>query len=339
MALPTLEEAIADSCGTSKPHALLGNGFSRACRDDIFAYQALFEQADFGTASPYIREAFNALGTQDFEIVMRALRQASALARVYASDHPALSAQLQTDADQLRDLLVSTIARSHPSWPGEIEAHRYEACKKFLKRFSRIYTLNYDLLLYWAVMQSELPPPVDSDDGFRSSDDPSVDYVVWEPSESHGQTINYVHVALHLFDTGSELVKFTWSKTHVRLLDQIREALSVGKYPLFVAEGDSQSKLRRIRHHAYLAKAERAMLSIQGTLVVYGMSFGDSDAHILRWLLRGKLKGLLVSLYGDPDSPSNRALRERVAALAAKRHTKHPLSIAFFDAASAAAWG
>lgn len=47
MPLMTFAEAIADSNQFSKRHLLLGNGFSIACRADIFHYGSLFAQADF----------------------------------------------------------------------------------------------------------------------------------------------------------------------------------------------------------------------------------------------------------------------------------------------------
>ena len=39
--------AVARAHHDGHVHALLGNGFSRACRDDIFSYGALFDRADF----------------------------------------------------------------------------------------------------------------------------------------------------------------------------------------------------------------------------------------------------------------------------------------------------
>ena len=66
MPLMTFAEAIEDSEQYSKRHLLLGNGFSIACRADIFHYGSLFAQADF-TQVPEVEAVFAALGTQDFE--------------------------------------------------------------------------------------------------------------------------------------------------------------------------------------------------------------------------------------------------------------------------------
>jgi len=65
------EQAIDDARKYNKRHALLGNGFSISCRPDIFVYGKLFERADFSKLSESARLAFDALGTQDFEKVIK----------------------------------------------------------------------------------------------------------------------------------------------------------------------------------------------------------------------------------------------------------------------------
>ena len=82
MKLINFDEAVVQASDLGKVHTLLGNGFSRACRDDIFSYDALFDRADFKGLSHHIRDAFDALGTQDFEAVIRTLRHAASLLRV-----------------------------------------------------------------------------------------------------------------------------------------------------------------------------------------------------------------------------------------------------------------
>ena len=54
-------------------HLLLGNGFSIACRPDLFRYDKLFDRADFSKLSR-ARKAFDRLNTTNFEAVIRALR-------------------------------------------------------------------------------------------------------------------------------------------------------------------------------------------------------------------------------------------------------------------------
>lgn len=338
--LLTFEDALGEVAGDSQPHVLLGNGFSRACRDDIFAYDALFDRANFEVLSPHARDAFDRLETTDFEVVMRSLRQAGKLIDLYQKENKALADQLTSDADGLRDVLVSAIAGSHPERPADIEEGAYAACKRFLAHFRRIFTVNYDLLLYWALMQNEIEPNVPCDDGFRKpEDDVDAGYVTWEPENTYQQNVYYLHGALHIFDAGVEIQKFTWVNTGIRLIEQVRTALQQNLYPLFVAEGESSQKLERIRHSDFLSKAQRSLLNLGGSLFTYGHSLAENDSHILRLIAKSKVKQLFVALYGDPESVANQEIVGRAEGLAVLRPAAKPLTVQFYDAQSASVWG
>ena len=339
MTLLTFSEALRDSSRCSRRHALLGNGFSIACRPDIFAYGKLYEQADFSKISPTAKHAFEALGTQDFERVIKVLRDASKVVLAYGGP-PTLAAAFDADAAGLRELLVQTIAASHPAWPGELTEQEYAACRAFLKQFNTVYTFNYDLLLYWTQMHTPDGVTPSSDDGFRTpEDDYDAAYVVWEPSQSHEQDMWFLHGALHVFDTGTEIQKYTWSKTGVRLISQIRDALGRGYFPLFVSEGTSAEKYERIRHSDYLAKAYRSFSSIQGALFIYGHSLAENDEHYLKCIQRGKVSNLYVGLYGSPNSDSNKFITRRAEQLVSGRRGRNPLSVTYYDSSTAEVWG
>ena len=317
---------------------MLGNGFSRAWRDDIFSYDALLQQARFEALSPFARRAFDALGTTDFEDVMRALRAAAALIRLYDANNTTLPRRLTEDANGLRETLVQAIAGRHPDRPHQVSLDEYAHARRFLANFGSIYSVNYDLLLYWALMQQEIEPEVPFDDGFRQPDDGPADYVTWEVEKTDRQTIFYLHGALHIFDAGHEVQKYTWVNTGVALIEQVREALERNLYPLFVSEGDSRQKLSKIKHSDFLARAYRSFSKIGGALFVYGHSFAPSDEHVLRLIDKNKCSQLFVGLYGDPDSPGNRRIRDRAQAIAAGRPNSRPLEALFYDAASARVW-
>jgi Domain of unknown function (DUF4917) len=340
MALLTFADALADSRQYRRRHALLGNGFSIACRPNIFTYGKLYEQADFRKISATAKLAFAALETQDFEKVIKALRDAQRIVAAYGGP-PHLVKSLETDAAGLRELLVQTIAASHPSWPGELTEAEYSACRKFLSNFGAIYTFNYDLLLYWVQMHvEEQVAALSADDGFRASqDDFDASYVVWEPDQSYEQNTWFLHGALHIFDAGTEVQKYTWSKTGVRLIDQIRDALSRNYFPLFVSEGTSAEKYEHIRHSDYLAKAYRSFSSIQGALFVYGHSLAENDDHYLKRIQRGKVSHLYIALHGDPTSEGNKFIQRRAQQLTAGRTPRNPLAVTYFDAATAKVWG
>jgi len=329
-------KALKGVAGSKQPRILLGNGFSRACRDDLFSYQALYEQADQTGLSANAKKAFRALGTTDFEQVMRMLKQASKLAKEYGRRN--LAKKLNGLSDELREVLVRTIADNHPSRPHDIPQKRYRACKEFLSNFCDIYTVNYDLLLYWAVMQEEIEPDVEHDDGFRQPDGGPEEYVTWDVQKTNSQNIHYLHGALHLFDAGAELQKYTWSNTQIALIDQIRDALKNDKYPLFVSEGTARSKLDRIQHSGYLNRAYRSFANIGGSLFIFGLSMAENDEHVLKLIDRTKCSYLAIGLYGKPGSKGNKQIIARSMKFGSKRKGASP-TIVFFDATSAQVWG
>ena len=213
----------------------------------------------------------------------------------------------------------------------------------------KVYTLNYDLLLYWTLMHDDMPfaDPIniDTNDGFGNDrDNPDADYVVWQgDTGSRGQRVHYLHGALHLFDAESELKKYTWVRRGEPLVQQARSSLEEGYFPLFVAEGTSAQKKYKIRHNAYLYHSYKSFIANLAQqnpcFFIFGHSMAENDAHILKRIGRGKFKKLYIGLYGDPNSEENRQIITRANSLAALRHERYPLTVSFFDSATANVWG
>lgn len=200
------DEALGKTANASRRHLLLGNGFSIALKPDIFSYGSLFDNADF-SAVPHVPDLFHALNTNDFEIVIRHLQNTALVVEVYRPRLQKLIARLHSDAAAIKDALVSAIASKHPDRPYDIKPDEYTHCRKFLSNFDHIFTLNYDVLLYWALMQTEVDElQVEADDGFRHpEDDPDLPWVSWQ--QGNKASINYLHGALHLFDSGTDIIK------------------------------------------------------------------------------------------------------------------------------------
>lgn len=351
------QEAIADSEQFSKRHLLLGNGFSIACRADIFHYESLFNEADFSGA-PELENVFNALDTQDFEIAIRSLENGAKLLPIYSEHGELAAAQMLEHADLLKDILLQTIAGNHPEGPFDIDDEKFLGCRKFLNHFigmdapkgCYVFTLNYDLLLYWSMMNQTDSDAGDSvvlnrRDGFDNDEDNlDADYVVWQgETGAHKPNYYFLHGALHLFDSGSELQKYTWIRSGERLIEQARDAVSNDKFPLFVAEGTSKQKKNKIRHNAYLYQGYKVLTAnaeqAKHCFFIFGHSLAKNDDHILMRLARGKFGKLYIGLHGSPESADNQTIIARANALAAMRKGNYPLELEFFDTQTANVWG
>lgn len=374
MALISFADALAQT-NPIKRHLLLGNGFSIALFPNRFTYGSLLDAVDF-TAYPQAKQAFEVLETTDFEIVIQALRQAVMLLPIYGGA-AAAKTLMEQHSEALKELLVQAIAGKHPERPGDVSEEQYRACRRFLAHFigsSRnlrnqggkdlrgcLFTVSYDLLLYWTLLHDQIAftdpehplqwniettEPLDHNDGFLPPEgDPDAEYVAWDGEESYKtQSIFFLHGALHLFDHGSQLQKKCWERSGgIPLIDQIRTALDQSRFPLFVSEGNSEGKFDRIRHSAYLHKGLRTFRANcdqkAASLFVFGHSFAENDTHILDQIRKGRCGFLFVSIYGDPGNATNQQVIERANQLAALRSDRSPLTIQFFDAASANVWG
>ena len=372
MPVITFEEALAETTDM-KRHLLLGNGFSIALFPSCFTYGTLLDSVDF-TPYPEIRWAFATLGTVDFEIVINALRQTIALMPIYGGDASAL-ALMEQHAEALKELLVQAIAGNHPERPNDITEEQYRSCRQFLAHFvgesrdrraqggdnlrAKLFSLNYDLLLYWTLLHNQInvrdtsrpfglvaeeTEPLEHNDGFLPpEDDPDAEYVEWKGEEVDKQSVFYLHGALHLFDHGPELQKKCWERSGgIALIEQVHDALNKDKFPLYVSEGSSDGKLDRIMHSAYLHKGLRTLRkncdSIGVSFFIFGHSLADNDMHILNQIRKGRFAKLYISIYGDPGDEANRQIIQRANGLAAMRSERYPLSIKFYDASSAHVW-
>lgn len=360
----TFAEALEETEGEHR-YLLLGNGFSISLFPQCFSYASLFEEAQKAglfAASPEILQAFELLGTTDFEFVMETMKSASKLVPLYGGGIH----KMESHAEQLKEVLVQAIAGRHPAGPNEVSEGEYACSRAFLSQFigedlnkvGKVFSLNYDLLLYWSVLHDivgynwdgagfieEIDQVLKHDDGFRAPEDElDAEYVAWDQFDaSNRQTITFLHGALHLYERGPELAKLCWERSGNKpLMDQIRQSLDQGRYPLFVSEGSSQNKMRRINRSAYLSKALRSFSGcckrVGGNIFIIGHSLADVDDHILRRIKNGKIRRMYVSLFGDPDSPSNLAIKTKAAMLSAQRQRSHPLDVKFVDASTLHIW-
>lgn len=323
-----------------KRHLLLGNGFSCALEPGIFRYQALKDAARFDETSEAV---FDVLETIDFEKAIRALDVSATVSPCFGVRQRHIDAMADY-SQRIKHKLVETLAATHPARPCDVTDAAYKSCWEFLGYFlpdGKVYTLNYDLLLYWTIMGWLDRGGPRIDDGFRSDEDnPEAPYVVWDGS-GHSINVYYLHGALHLLDAGSSVRKITWCRTDTSLIEQINNALDRGVYPLFVSEGTAEQKMDRIMHSGYLDKGLRSLERIGHSLFLYGISMSDNDAHIIKAIRDSNVARMFVGIYGDPSEAGNQDIIARVRLLQRQRDIKNPrkpLDAEFFDSGSAYVW-
>ncbi|WP_299267911.1 DUF4917 family protein [uncultured Psychrosphaera sp.] len=277
---------------------LLGNGFSQAWDYNIFNYKNLLASANFGSRDQAIKSIFHKLGTYDFETVMQTM-----ISSIYVSqsfnEYPAFVEGIQLDAEKLKSTLVTTIADTHPSVPNNITNEQYELARNFLNSFNNIFTLNYDLLMYWARNMNELEPDnFTTDDGFRGNR-------TWTGEETD-QNVFFLHGGLHLYDEGGVIKKHTYTEYGETIIDQVKANLDKNNFPIFVAEPNHHKKLDKILHNPYLNYCYTQLGKISDSLVIYGHSMDETDTHIFDKVDRSGIRDVYVSIYGDANSWENR---------------------------------
>jgi len=129
---------------------LLGNGASIAVADS-FGYSSLFAVAQDPVLphplSGLALQLFHELGTTNFEYVLGSLKLAGricAAVGVDATDFPRLYREIQ-------QALFEAVAHVHVAWEDVVDT-TLPRIRAELLRYRRVFSTNYDLLVYWAML-------------------------------------------------------------------------------------------------------------------------------------------------------------------------------------------
>jgi hypothetical protein len=274
---------------------LLGNGASRAVWRD-FKYSSLYEEAKkAGRIDAGLTKLFSDFNTNDFEYILRLLSQAKRVNQIlHIKDESTFELYRK-----LKKTLVDTIWDIHPKH--DQVKNLLLPMAQFMKRFDTVLSLNYDLLVYWAMLEGNDKYGKWFKDGFI--DEGRFDNYydnLHEPYQAEGATlVFYPHGNLILATEflGNE-VKLSRSGEKY-LLDRILDIWERRDYiPLFVSEGETEEKLQAIRRSNYLKTVyDREIDSSSESLVVYGWSFRNEDEHILRGIIHGGVDRIAVSVH------------------------------------------
>jgi hypothetical protein len=263
---------------------LVGNGASRAVWAK-FQYRSLYETAcnlENGGLDGADREIFQRLNTHNFESVLAALWTAQTVNGILELPTKSVWARYMS----IRRALANAVRAVHIPW------HRVQATEVLgvvsgaLHEYQWVFSTNYDLLVYWAIM-ARLGDPPDVRDYFwnRPGNNPGSPWLSFEPwnvSISGNVTrVLYLHGGLHLYELpdARAVKRIAGDENLLDLFYGIAER-ETAAIPLFVAEGSAVEKLAAIGASPYLSFAYEQLVVYRGPLVIFGHGLGPSDRHI-----------------------------------------------------------
>ena len=302
-------------------HVLLGNGASIAWRPDLFSYESLYQEARIEDLLPSKDDLFGALSTHDFEKVMEHLATAARIAALYGTPEQ-IRRRMVDDAHAVRRALADVISAIHPDHRNLLADDECERAREFLSSFNSVFTLNYDLLLYWVLLRDNSVYKLDFKDGFQWPTYEIRNALVWKRSVAEAeQNVFYLHGALHYFVEEGWLHKLHYGQDP--LVAQVRDRILRGEYPLFVSEGTSPEKIARIEASEYLRFCRSSLASLQGTLFIHGASLAANDDHIWRVIESrdSRLESLWVSIHGEPAGERAQMVMQRASLIATRRRS------------------
>lgn len=295
----------------ARPSLLVGNGASIAV-SDRFGYSALRDEA---TLTDLAERLFETVGTSDFELVLHRLGTSLMVNRVCGLD----TVIINEVYEQIKTALIAAVRAIH--LPGQ-EYNPNEDLGDEFKSYSAIYSTNYDLLIYWAMLRTNCHEDDAVVDLFRGRHfDRDQDY------GNESTRLMYLHGALHLYENSQGVC---WKRRNHDL--SILEQLEVGGIARvhFVSEGESQVKMAKIRASDYLSYCYEQLRKDSGNIVVFGHSLNSvADEHILSAILRHPDRIFAISLY--VEGLNHQEINDAMNHYRAKFRGVDAARIVFFD--------
>lgn len=116
------------------------------------------------------------------------------------------------------------------------------------------------------------------------------------------QNVFYLHGAFHILTKDNETIKIKKDdNTSTKMLDNIKKEWDNGFESLTVLEASSDEKRKKINDSEYLTHCYNELNAISGNLVTFGVSFEDSDNHIIEAINNNdKIEKIFIGCYDIP---------------------------------------
>lgn len=221
--------------------------------------------------------------------------------------------KLLTDKQELINSFIAALHEVHPQYKSLINTMNWIFLVDFISNFNEIYTVNYDLLLYWVINQSYMncssseqtakDPRDHLKDGFGGSDNISWKGNIEKIAE---QNVYYLHGSLFFYLDDHNILHKLTNQEYGTISQQIRKYLESGKNPLIVLEGKFEEKLDIIRSSPYLHHAFNSFGRISDNLFVFGFSLNEhSDKHLIDQIKNSHVKNIFLSNHNLRDDELN----------------------------------
>jgi hypothetical protein len=327
---------------------IVGNGGSVAV-NSCFLYKSLYahgcEKGEIRAAAQKVFEQF-AKENRDFERILHLLWQADFINNKFelAESEQKKVRKAYTD---VRRALINTVKTLHPDKDlcGDF---KLKNIGRFMSRFSTVFSLNYDLIVYWALLDAKTENLRQFKDGFRvmptrqsSKIMPKLmfDFGFTSETEQGLTKVFYPHGNLALYQTlGGEESKLVASGSTDLLSSITKRWADNDGQPLFVCEGSAEAKLASISQSKYLSSVfNHALPASRKSLTIYGWSIGKQDTHILKQLALSNCQSAAVSVYAE-DKTDEEVAKEKDGMRDMLRTYAGINQVEFFDAKSAGCW-
>ena len=332
---------------------LVGNGGSMALSNN-FVYKSLYEKAtekeNLDQATQHVFSKFYN-DSHDFERVLYRLWQANYINDLFSvSDEE--KQKIKDGYNLIQKALLKAVKDIHPDHR-ELKGQLF-LVGKYLSHFKTVFSLNYDLIMYWSMLEYNDQYKNVLKDGFITSDLLIYNSKVFAKNRieilkkpytgnNSATLVFYPHGNLILHRTKSREGKIQGHKaSYTSILETIADFWEENNsLPLFVSEGTYQEKLEVISSSNYLSYVIHEELPNGGdSLVIYGWGIGKQDTHILEQIARGTYQQIAVSVYkgNKEDEQINREVEEIVQRIISTAKNIDEDNIKFFDAQSAGCW-
>lgn len=314
---------------------ILGNGASIAF-DQRFGYRSLKDRAqELGNISSDVQQVFEYLDTTDFELVLRMLWHTSKINQILEI----VDSRTTEAYENVRDALIEIVHNFHVP-RNEVSDH-LETVATFMSGFSTVVSLNYDILVYWAIQVGNESSPNRIKDCFTAGGKFQKEWRRFRepyPPNTHSTLVFYPHGNLTLVaDLHGNEFKIPAGEG-IHLLDTVFQKWRANdSSPVFVSEGTPDQKLAAIRRSSYLSTVYNEVLPDMGeSAVVFGWSMSDNDDHILDAICSGTTNRFAIAV--NPASATLSEFKAKVRRKLNERLGSDRYTVKFFDRGSEGCW-